>query len=81
MEVILDFLGECWKNLGLPEQVQFDNAREIVGWGPAARYLSRVLRLCLRFGVELLLIPPGRPQRKDYDSYCTSIVRSGATFA
>ncbi|HEY5731150.1 MAG TPA: hypothetical protein VIS72_13940, partial [Anaerolineales bacterium] len=62
MEVILDFLGECWKNLGLPEQVQFDNAREIVGWGPAARYLSRVLRLCLRFRVEVLLIPPGRPQ-------------------
>lgn len=63
MEVILDFLGECWKSLGLPEQVQFDNAREVVGWGPAARYLSRVLRLCLRFGVEPLLIPPGRPQR------------------
>lgn len=63
MEVILDFLGECWKSLGLPEQVQFDNAREVAGWGPAARYLSRVLRLCLRFGVEPLLIPPGRPQR------------------
>ena len=62
MEVILDFLGECWKNLGLPEQVQFDNAREVVGWGPAARYLSRVLRLCLRFGIEVLLIPPGQPQ-------------------
>ena len=29
----------------------------------AARYLTRVLRLCLRFGVEPLLIPPGRPQR------------------
>jgi len=63
MEVILDFLGECWKSLGLPAQVQFDNAREVVGWGPAAKYLSRVLRLCLRFGVEALLIPPGRPQR------------------
>ena len=63
MECILDFLGECWKSLGLPEQVQFDNAREVVGWGPAAKYLSRVLRLCLRFGVEPLLIPPGRPQR------------------
>ncbi len=63
MEVILDFLGECWKSLGLPAQVQFDNAREVVGWGPAARYLSRVLRVCLRFGVEPLLIPPGRPQR------------------
>ncbi|MEW6404978.1 MAG: DDE-type integrase/transposase/recombinase [Chloroflexota bacterium] len=62
MEVILDFLGECWKSLGLPEQVQFDNAREIAGWGPAARYLSRVLRVCLRFGVEPVLIPPGRPQ-------------------
>ena len=63
MEVILDFLGECWKSLGLPDQVQFDNAREVVGWGPAARYLTRVLRVCLRFGVEPLLIPPGRPQR------------------
>ena len=62
MEVILDFLGKCWKSLGLPEQVQFDNAREIVGWGPAARYLSRVLRLCLRFGIEVLLVPPARPQ-------------------
>ncbi len=63
MEVILDFLGECWKSLGIPAQVQFDNAREVVGWGVAARYLSRVLRVCLRFGVEPLLIPPGRPQR------------------
>jgi hypothetical protein len=64
MEVLLDFLGECWKTLGLPAQVQFDNAREIVGWGPAARYLSRVLRLCLRFEVEPILIPPARPQRQ-----------------
>jgi Homeodomain-like domain/Integrase core domain len=63
MEVVLDFLGECWKSLGLPTQVQFDNAREVVGWGPAARYLSRVLRQCLRFGVEPILIPPARPQR------------------
>lgn len=62
MEVVLDFLGECWKSLGLPSQVQFDNAREVVGWGPAARYLSRVLRVCLRFGLEPILIPPARPQ-------------------
>jgi putative transposase len=64
MDVILDFLGECWKTLGLPAQVQFDNAREVVGWGPAARYLTRVLRLCLRFEVEAILIPPARPQRQ-----------------
>ncbi len=49
--------------LGRPEQLQFDNAREFVGWGPAARYLSRVLRLCLRFGIEPVVIPPAQPQR------------------
>jgi len=36
MEAVLDFLGECWKKLGRPTQVQFDNAREYLGWGPAA---------------------------------------------
>src|SRR5260370_37630192 len=64
MESILHFLGECWKSVGLPAQVQFDNAREVVGWGPAARYVSRVLRLCLRFGAQPILIPPARPQRQ-----------------
>jgi hypothetical protein len=63
METILDFLGKCWKSLGRPSQVQFDNAREVVGWGPAARYLSRVIRLCLRFGTEPVLIPPAQPYR------------------
>jgi transposase InsO family protein len=63
MEAVLVFLGECWKSLGRPEQIQFDNAREFVGWGPAARYLSRVIRLCLRFAVEPIFIPPARPQR------------------
>ncbi len=64
MEVILSFLGECWKNLGPPSQAQFDNAGEVVGWGPAARYLSRVLRSCLRFGVEPVLIPPASRNAK-----------------
>src|SRR5436305_4302872 len=59
---VLGFLGECWKDLGLPEQVQGDNARELSGWGPAARRLSRVIRLCLRFGVEPVFIPKGEPQ-------------------
>jgi putative transposase len=59
---VLWFLGECWKELGLPEQVQLDNARELAGWGPAARTLSRVIRLCLRFGVGPVFIPAGEPQ-------------------
>ena len=28
MDEVLGFLGECWKDLGIPEQVQLDNARE-----------------------------------------------------
>ncbi len=63
MEAVLIFLGDCWKSLGRPAQIQFDNAREYLGWGPAARYLSRVIRLCLRFAVEPIFIPPARPQR------------------
>jgi Integrase core domain/Homeodomain-like domain len=62
MDEVLWFLGECWKDLGRPEQVQFDNARELAGWGPAARHLCRVIRLCLRFGVGPVFIPAGEPQ-------------------
>jgi transposase InsO family protein len=62
MDEVLGFLGECWKDLGLPEQVQLDNARELAGWGPAARTLSRVIRLCLHFGVGPVFIPAGEPQ-------------------
>ena len=62
MDEVLGFLGECWKSLGLPEQVQIDNARELCGWGRSARFLSRVIRLCLRFGVEPVFIPEREPQ-------------------
>jgi putative transposase len=62
MDEVLWFLGECWKDLGRSAQVQFDNARELAGWGPAARTLSRVIRLCLRYGVSPVFIPKGEPQ-------------------
>src|SRR5512147_277031 len=62
MDEVLGFLGACWKDLGRPEQVQWDNARELAGWGPAARTLSRVIRLCLRYGVSPVFIPKGEPQ-------------------
>src|SRR5262249_24463500 len=62
VDEVLGFLGECWKDLGLPEQVQLDNARGLSGWGPAARRLSRVIRLCLHFGVGPVFIPAGEPQ-------------------
>ena len=62
MDEVLWFLGECWKDLGNPEQAQFDNARELCGWGSAARTLSRLIRFCLRFGVGPVFIPKGEPQ-------------------
>src|SRR5947209_12245121 len=62
MDEVLEFLGECWKDLGRPEQVQFDNARELSGWGPSARTLCRVIRVCLRYGVSPVFIPEGEPQ-------------------
>jgi hypothetical protein len=62
MDEVLWFLGECWKDLGRPEHMQLDNARELAGWGPAARTLSRVIRLCLRYGVSPVFIPEGEPQ-------------------
>jgi putative transposase len=62
MDEVLWFLAECWKDLGRPEQVQFDNARELAGWGQSARALCRVIRLCLRFGVSPVFIPEGEPQ-------------------
>jgi transposase InsO family protein len=63
MDVILDFLVHAWQQLGLPEKVQFDNAREFCGFGHTARFLSRVIRLCLRLAVEPVFIPKGEPQR------------------
>jgi hypothetical protein len=62
MDEVLWFLGECWKDLGRPEQVQFDNARELAGWGQSAHALSRVIRLRLRYGVSPVFIPEGEPQ-------------------
>lgn len=63
MDVVLEFLVHSWQHLGLPKKVQFDNGREFCGFGHAARHLSRVIRLCLRLGVEPVFIPPRMPQR------------------
>ena len=62
MDGVIDFLIHAWQQLGLPEQVQFDNAREFCGFGHAARFLSRVIRLCLRLAIEPVFIPKGKPQ-------------------
>jgi hypothetical protein len=61
MDEVLGFLGACGKDLGRPEPAPFDNARALAGWGQSAGALSRVIRLCLRFGVSPVFIPAGEP--------------------
>lgn len=63
MSTVISFLIHAWQHLGLPERAQFDNGREFCGFGQAARWLSRVIRFCLRVSVEPVFIPKGRPQR------------------
>jgi len=63
MNGVLVFLIHAWQHLGLPEIVQFDNGREFCSFGRPARFLSRVIRLCLRLEIESVFIPPGKPQR------------------
>ena len=55
--------GAAGRHLGLPEKVQFDNGREFCSFGHNARFLSRVIRLCLRLGGEPVFTPKGKPQR------------------
>lgn len=62
MDGVLDFLVHAWQHLGLPEKTQFDNGREFCGFGHTARFLSRVIRLCLRLEVEPVFIPKGKSQ-------------------
>jgi transposase InsO family protein len=62
MDGVLSFLVHAWQHLGLPEMAQFDNGREFCGFGYTARFLSRVIRLCLRLGIEPVFIPKGKPQ-------------------
>ena len=70
MDVVLEFLVHAWQHLGLPEKVQFDNGREFCGWGKSARYLSRVIRLGLRLGIEVVFIPEYMARRNGSVENC-----------
>lgn len=60
-DIVLEFLTHAWQNLGLPNIVQFDNGSAFCGTGKSARYLSRVIRFCLRLEIEPLFIPQRQP--------------------
>jgi hypothetical protein len=62
MDTMINFVVHAWQDRGIPEQGQFDNGREFWGFGASARLLSRLIRVCLRLGVEVIFIPPRKPQ-------------------
>jgi len=51
-------LLHTWQTLGVPDLVQFDNESAFSG-GRQHQGLSTVVRLCLYFGIEILLTPLG----------------------
>ena len=60
---IASILLRCWKAVGLPDFVQFDNGLSFHGSHKYPRSPGLVIRLCLHFGVTPVFIPIGEPWR------------------
>jgi hypothetical protein len=52
-----------WGRLGLPRNLQVDNAQEFYGSPTHPRGMGPLIRLCLHQGVQLRFIPPKEPWR------------------
>ena len=60
---IASSLLRCWKTIGLPDFIQFDNELSFRGSNRHPRSPGLVIRLCLHFGVTPVFIPIGEPWR------------------
>jgi len=58
---ILDAVYAVWLRMGLPENVQVDNEWAFFGSPTHPRGMGPLIRLCLRYGVDLWFIPPSEP--------------------
>jgi len=56
-------LLRCWKVVGLPDFLQFDNELSFRGSNRYPRSFGLILRLCLYYGVHPVFIPVGEPWR------------------
>ena len=61
MKYITEFLQDCWTKNAIPKYLQMDNAAYFIGDVKHKRGFSRVVRLCLYFGVEPVFIAPRCP--------------------
>jgi putative transposase len=62
-EQVASSLMRCWKAMGLPDFLQFDNELSFRGSNRYPRSFGIVLKLCLYHGVQPVFIPVGEPWR------------------
>jgi putative transposase len=58
---ILDAVYAVWLRMGLPQNLQVDNEIAFFGSPAYPRGMGPLIRLCLRYGVQLWFIPPSEP--------------------
>ena len=61
-QAVAQFLVSAWQEVGLPTALQIDNDIVWNGGGRGQRVLSRIVRLSLAVGVEVIFIPPYTPK-------------------
>jgi putative transposase len=60
---VLDAVYAIWLRIGIPENLQVDNDLSFYGSPTHPRGMGPLIRLCLRYGVNLWFIPPSEPWR------------------
>lgn len=58
---VLDAVYAVWLRMGIPENLQVDNEMAFFGSPAHPRGMGPLIRLCLRYGVNLCFIPPSEP--------------------
>jgi len=60
---VLDAVYALWLRMGIPENLHVDNELAFYGSPTHPRGMGPLIRLCLRYGVNLWFIPPSEPWR------------------
>jgi putative transposase len=58
---VLDAVYAVWLRMGIPDNLQVDNELAFYGSPTHPRGMGPLIRLCLRYGVNLWFIPPSEP--------------------
>jgi putative transposase len=58
---VLDAVYAVWLRMGIPNNVQVDNELAFYGSPTHPRGMGPLIRICLRYGVNLWFIPPSEP--------------------